>query len=86
MLGLQNLRKAISCSRTAQLGLDFIIEYHPFLLDPTLGEAPMCKRTRYMQKFGKDRFPVMERVMLDRFQAAGLEVCVPCEMDEDARS
>lgn len=74
MLGLQNLRRAIQCSRTAELGLDFQIEFHPFLLDPTLTETPQCKRTRYVEKFGKDRFEVVERSLIEKGKKAGIDL------------
>jgi predicted DsbA family dithiol-disulfide isomerase len=74
MLGLQNLRRAISCSKTAQLGLDFSIEFHPFLLDPTLTEQPVCKRTRYENKFGKDRCEVVMRSLAERGKKSGIDL------------
>ncbi len=74
MLGLQNLRRAIQCSRTAELGLDFQIEFHPFLLDPSLTETPVCKRSRYVEKFGKDRFEVVERNLVERGKKAGIDL------------
>eukprot|EP00002_Diphylleia_rotans_P032990 TRINITY_DN6981_c0_g1_i1.p1 TRINITY_DN6981_c0_g1~~TRINITY_DN6981_c0_g1_i1.p1 ORF type:complete len:213 (+),score=45.44 TRINITY_DN6981_c0_g1_i1:55-693(+) len=53
-VGKRRLEKAISSySKTQQV--DFQVEWHPFMLDPTLPKSGVDKRQRYVDKFGAQR-------------------------------
>jgi len=73
-IGKRNLDKAISIAKEKGLNLGYNIQYHPFLLDPTLKpDSARDKRLHYEKKFGKDRFVLMEKMMKERGKKCGID-------------
>ncbi|KAL5532387.1 hypothetical protein ACEPAF_5957 [Sanghuangporus sanghuang] len=72
-IGKRKLDRAIEIAKERGMNAEFGVEFHPFLLDPTLREdEPEDKRERYHRKFGKERFEGMEKMMIQRGKQVGI--------------
>ncbi|KAL5505026.1 hypothetical protein ACEPAH_7689 [Sanghuangporus vaninii] len=72
-IGKRKLDRAIEIAKERGMNAEFGVEFHPFLLDPTLREdEPEDKRERYNRKFGKERFEGMEKTMIQRGKQVGI--------------
>jgi len=73
-IGKRKLERALDIANNEKgLNLKLNIQYHPFLLDPTLTtEKAVDKRERYNEKFGKERFVQMEKQMIERGKDIGI--------------
>ncbi|KAI5120065.1 hypothetical protein M0805_002627 [Coniferiporia weirii] len=72
-IGKRKLDRAIVIAKEKGLNLDFEVEYHPYLLDPSLTlDTPIDRRVRAKRKFGKDRGVMMEKMMIARGKEVGL--------------
>ncbi|KLO18296.1 thioredoxin-like protein [Schizopora paradoxa] len=73
-LGKRKLERAVEIANNEKgLNVKLDIQYHPFLLDPTLTtDKPVDKRERYYEKFGKERFVQMENMMKERGKEVGI--------------
>jgi len=74
-IGKRKLERAISIAKDKGLNLSFKLQFHPFLLDPTLKEdTPVVKRDRYVSKFGgHERVQAMEKMMIERGKEVGID-------------
>ncbi|KAH8110888.1 thioredoxin-like protein [Phellopilus nigrolimitatus] len=76
-IGKRKLERAIDIAKERGLNLDFDVEFHPFLLDPTLDtDVPVSKRMRYEGKYGAERFAAMEKAMVARGRENGINLQV----------
>jgi len=73
-IGKRKLERALDIANNEKgLNVKLNIQYHPFLLDPTLTtEKAVDKRERYYEKFGKERFGQMEKQMIERGKEVGI--------------
>ncbi|PAV18071.1 thioredoxin [Pyrrhoderma noxium] len=72
-IGKRKLDRAIDIAKEKGLKLEFDVQFHPFLLDPTLTEDnPVNKRSRYAEKFGKERSVTLEKMMIERGKQSGI--------------
>jgi predicted DsbA family dithiol-disulfide isomerase len=70
-IGYKRIRKAID--QCQDLPVKFSIRFSPFQLDPTTPAFPgVDKRERYYERFGKDNFTNMEKAMIERGKAEGI--------------
>ncbi|KAL7417058.1 thioredoxin-like protein [Mrakia frigida] len=72
-IGLRKIQAAIASSKAKDPSLNFSLEFHPYLLDPTLSTTPTNKRGRYIEKFGgAERVESMEKMMIARGKEVGI--------------
>jgi len=72
-IGKRKLERAIEIAKEKELNLEYDIQFHPFLLDPTLKPGlSVNKRERYVKKFGADRAPLMQKMMTERGKENGI--------------
>jgi predicted DsbA family dithiol-disulfide isomerase len=73
-IGYKNLNTAILKAQSQGIPFQYDLEFKPFLLDPTLGSEPVVKRQRYEEKFGANRQAAMEKAMIERGKAVGIDL------------
>ncbi|KAI5117663.1 hypothetical protein M0805_009696 [Coniferiporia weirii] len=67
------LERGIALARKAELPLDFVVQFHPFILNPSLPfDTPVSKKEYYMQKKG-DKFIEVTEMIQARMKKEGLK-------------
>ncbi|KAJ6588272.1 thioredoxin-like protein [Mycena capillaripes] len=73
-LGYKQITLAMEAAKKENLPLDFKLRFKPYLLDPSLpSAAPLNKRERYNERFGKANFEKMEQQMIARGKRVGID-------------
>jgi len=72
-LGYKKVLAAQEMIKQKMPDVQFKMKFSPFLLDPTLPEDhSVSKRERYTKKFGKEKIEPMEKAMIERGKAYGI--------------
>lgn len=76
-IGHKDLERGIAQARAADLPVDFVIQYHPYILNPSMTcSETKTKKEYFERKFGVEGAAKMRALLMARGKEEGITLCV----------
>ncbi|THH07459.1 hypothetical protein EW145_g3369 [Phellinidium pouzarii] len=86
-IGHIELEHGMALARAASLPVDFVVQYHPFILHPSLpSDIPITKQAFYERKMGADKWQQTLEIIQGRAKQEGLEFSFEGVVRQTARA
>ena len=63
-----------------------MIQYHPFILHPSLDDAPVPKDEWFTMKFGAEKYAEIQHMVGEAARREGLDMCVLSSLTHKQRN
>lgn len=71
------MERAIEQAQAAKLPISFEVQYHPYILNPSLSvDVPVSKVQYFENKVGKEKAEGLKAMMTVRAKQEGINLCV----------
>lgn len=76
-IGHKDLERGIAQARAADLPVDFVVQYHPYILNPSMTcSETKTKKEYFERKFGVEGAAKMRELLMARGKEEGITLCV----------